>query len=226
MFHLKITDMKQSIIAICLLLCAGAMYAQEAQTEAGPQQSAPQTVVVVRKESPAPIPAPKTYDWREHRQSVSFSVGLPSIYSTAFGSHSWEFYIPAPGNSTYRASDGVFTGAWAVDYGYNVLRWLRLGASANYECWTGANRTHDISAVARVDFTYINREHIRLYSGVAVGIGMHLMHFANGGLEGIYIPAANLTPIGLNFGNERVFGLVETNIGSASVLRIGIGFRP
>ena len=46
---------------------------------------------------------------------------------------------------------------------------------------------------------------------------MHLTRFANGALEGIYLPAANLTPIGLNFGNERVFGLVETNIGPVSV---------
>jgi hypothetical protein len=67
---------------------------------------------------------------------------------------------------------------------------------------------------------------VRLYSGIAVGLGMHITHYGSGAVEGIYIPAANLTPIGLNFGNERVFGLVETNIGSASVLRVGIGFRP
>ncbi len=218
--------MKKSMIAICLLLCAGGMYAQEVQSEVGPQQQSPQTVVVVRKETPAPVPTHKGYDWREHRQSVSISVGLPSIYSTAFGSHAWNFYIPAPGSTGTARRSEIFTGAWAIDYGYNVLRWLRLGASANYECWTGNDRTHDISLTARVDFTYINREHVRLYSGIAVGLGMHIAHYASGAVEGIYIPAANLTPIGLNFGNERVFGLVETNIGSASVLRVGIGFRP
>ena len=218
--------MKKSMIAICLLLYAAGMYAQEVQSEVGPQQQSPQTVVVVRKETPAPVPAHKGYDWREHRQSVSISVGLPSIYSTAFGSHAWNFYIPAPGSTGTARRSEIFTGAWAIDYGYNILRWLRLGASANYECWAGNDRTHDISLTARVDFTYINREHVRLYSGIAVGLGMHIAHFASGAVEGIYIPAANLTPIGLNFGNERVFGLVETNIGSASVLRVGIGFRP
>ena len=210
------------MIAICLLLCTAGLFAQENQAEIGPQQ----TVVVVRKETPAPVPAHKGYDWREHRQSVSISVGLPSIYSTAFGSHAWNFYIPAPGSTSTARRSEIFTGAWAIDYGYNILRWLRLGASANYECWAGNDRTHDVSLTARVDFTYINREHVRLYSGIAVGLGMHIEHYASGAVEGIYIPAANLTPIGLNFGNERVFGLVETNIGSASVLRVGIGFRP
>ena len=90
----------------------------------------------------------------------------------------------------------------------------------------GNYRTHDVSVVARVDFTYINREHVRLYSGLSVGVGMHISQYASGAVEGLYLPAANMTPIGLNFGNERVFGLVETNIGSSSVLRIGIGFRP
>ena len=170
--------MKKSIIAICLLLCTAGLFAQENQAEIGPQQQSPQTVVVVRKETPSPVPAHKGYDWREHRQSVSISVGLPSIYSTAFGSHAWNFYIPAPGSTSTARRSEIFTGAWAIDYGYNILRWLRLGASANYECWAGNDRTHDVSL------------------------------------------------IGLNFGNERVFGLVETNIGSASVLRVGIGFRP
>ena len=218
--------MKKSMIAICLLLCTAGMSAQEVQTEIGPQEQAPQTVVVVRKETPAPMPVRKGYDWREHRQSVSLSVGLPSVYSTAFGSHSWNFYIPAPGSSSGSARSDIFTGAWAIDYGYNILRWLRLGASVNYECWVGNYRTHDVSVVARVDFTYINREHVRLYSGLSVGVGMHISQYASGAVEGIYLPAANMTPIGLNFGNERVFGLVETNIGSSSVLRIGIGFRP
>ena len=224
--------MKKHLLGGILLLCAAAAYAQEVQSELNPQT--PQTVVVVRRETPAAEPAgqpsgkqlPAGYDWRAHRQSVSFSVGLPSIYSTALGSHSWAFYIPAPGSASGTSGREMFCGAWGVDYGYNILRWLRLGACANYECWTGNSRTHDISLSARVDFTYINREHIRLYSGLSAGVGMHIERESDGAFRGVYLPAVNLTPIGLNFGGERVFGLVETNIGSASVLRVGIGFRP
>lgn len=208
-----------------MLLCAAAAYSQELQSEANPQ--APQTVVVVRKETPAPAPAqPAVYDWRAHRQSISISVGLPSIYSTSFGGHSWNFYIPAPGSSSSSSRSEIFTGAWSVDYGYNILRWLRLGAMANYECWTGSRRTHDISLGVRVDFTYINSEHIRLYSGVLAGVGMHIERLGSGAVDGRYVPAINVTPIGLNFGGETVYGLVETNIGSSSVLRVGVGFRP
>lgn len=220
--------MKKYLLSAVLLLSAAAASAQELQTEANPQTS--QTVVVVRKETPAPAPAPVQAivieeEWMARRQSVSISVGLPSIYATGFGRHSWDFYIPAAGASSSPRSE-IFCGAWAVDYGYNLLRWLRLGAGVTYECWAGKAQTHDMSLTARVDFTYINREHVVLYSGLSAGIGMHLEHYTNGDIEGMYLPAVNVTPIGLNFGSRKVYGLVETNIGSASVLRVGIGFRP
>lgn len=189
--------------------------------EANPQ--APQTVVVVRKETPAP--APVVPEWTTRRQSISVSVGLPSIYATGFGNHSWDFYIPASGPGSSSPSE-IFCGAWSVEYGYNLLRWLRLGACATYECWAGNSRTHDMSLVARVDFTYINQENVVLYSGLAVGISSHIKRHTNGDLRGGFYPAVNMTPIGLNFGSRKVYGLVETNIGSSSVLRIGIGFRP
>lgn len=209
-----------------MLLSAAAAFAQELQTEANPQASP--TVVVVRKETPAPIPVQVVVpieEWETRRHSISISVGLPSIYATGFGSHSWNFYIPASGSGSSPRSE-VFTGAWAIDYGYNLLRWLRLGAGATYECWAGSAQTHDMSLSARVDFTYINHEHIVLYSGLSAGISSHLEHYTNGDLRGAFYPAFNVTPIGLNFGSRIVYGLVETNIGSASVLRIGIGFRP
>ncbi|MBO4578345.1 MAG: hypothetical protein J5688_06510 [Paludibacteraceae bacterium] len=219
--------MKKYLLSAVVLLSAAAAFAQEQQTEANPQ--APQTVVVVRKETPAPVqaaaPVAQVYDWRTRRQSVSISVGLPSIYATGFGSHSWDFYIPASGASSSPRSE-IFCGAWSVDYGYNILWWLRLGAGLSYECWAGKAQTHDMSLSARVDFTYINREHVVLYSGLSAGIGMHLEHYTNGDIEGMYLPAVNVTPIGLNFGSRKVYGLVETNIGSASVLRVGVGFRP
>lgn len=223
-------DMKKLLLSCLALIAATAIYAQELQSEANPQENP--TVVVVRTSSPAetrggyvPQNLPAVYDWRTRRQSVTISVGLPSIYATGFGGHSWSFYIPASGPGSTPSSE-IFTGAWSIEYNYNVLWWLRLGASANYECWTGLAQTHDMSLTARVDFTYINREHITVYSGLSTGVYSHIERATDGSVRGRFLPAVNMTPIGLNFGGQHVFGLVETNIGSASVLRVGIGFRP
>ena len=171
----------------------------------------------------------KAYNWMDYRHSFSFSVGLPGLYSTAMGSHSWDFYIAksvssTPGSPAKKSE--FFCGAWAIDYGYQVLRWLRIGAVANYEYWIGSTNTHDAALLAKVDFTYINKEHIRLYSGVGIGVGMHVERFSDGSIAGKYIPAVVGTPIGLNIGSAKVYGLIETNVGSTSFLRVGIGFRP
>ena len=106
------------------------------------------------------------------------------------------------------------------------MRWLRIGAIANYEYWMGDIKTHDAAVLAKVDFTYINKEHLRLYSGVGLGVGVHIEKYADGTVAGRYIPAVIGTPIGLQAGSPKVYALVETNVGSASFLRVGIGFRP
>ena len=206
-----------------------------AQSELSPQQytgnSNPQSVTIVVPSSNtnyaeyAEVPE---YDWMDYRHSFSLSVGLPGLYSTAMGKHSWDFYIAktATGGSTTPRRD-FFCGAWAIDYGFQALRWLRVGLMASYEYWMGTSmNTHDAALLAKVDFTYINREHLRLYSGVGLGVGTHIEKYSDGTIAGRYLPAVIGTPIGLNVGSPKVYALIETNVGSASFLRVGVGFRP
>lgn len=166
------------------------------------------------------------YDWQQRRHSFNVSVGLPSLYSTIIGGHSWSFYIAPPStNPSGNSNAEIFCGSYAAEYGYNILRWLSIGAQLNYEYWTGGYRTTDVNLLAMVNFTYINREHITLYSGLGTGVGLHIDKRANGAIEGTYLPSFILTPIGLRAGNEKVYGMVETNIGAGSCIRVGIGAR-
>lgn len=219
--------MKRLILSSTLLLMVLGVSAQTERISApeSGEPSSPQSVTVVIPSPEIAKPRP-TYDWTAHRHNVSISVGLPGLYSTLMGNHSWEFYIAAPSSTTTTKPSEWFCGAWAIDYAYQVKRWLRVGGTANYEYWYGNYNTHDVSLMVKVDFTYINKENIRLYSGIATGIGMHLEQNNSGAVAGMYIPAVALTPIGLNFGGERVYGLVETNIGASSFVRVGVGFRP
>lgn len=220
--------MKKIILSCMALLAAMSM---AAQTEVMPRENNgngyPQSVTIVVPSNDQP--AQNVYNWADYRHNFSFSVGLPGLYSTAMGKHSWDFYInrsatTTPGGTVPRSE--LFCGAWAIDYGYQIMRWLRIGAIANYEYWMGDIKTHDAAVLAKIDFTYINKEHLRLYSGVGLGVGVHIEKYADGTVAGRYIPAVIGTPIGLQAGSPKVYALVETNVGSASFLRVGIGFRP
>lgn len=243
--------MKKIILGCMAVLAAMSM---AAQTEVTPEQDGnanPQSVTITvpsnnaangtyTDEYATQVVLQRVYNWADHRHNISFSVGLPGLYSTAISGHSWKFYLAKPGTTTsgttgttgttpsgttVRSSE-FFCGSWAFEYDFQVLRWLRVGTELNYEYWMGNTRTHDAALMAKVAFTYINQEHIRLYSGVGVGIGMHIDGFSDGTIAGRYLPAIVGTPIGLQAGNAKVYALVETNIGSASFLRVGIGFRP
>ena len=192
--------MKRYLFGIMSLLCATLVFAQDEED---------------------------SFWWEDRRHSIDISVGLPSLYSTIAGSHSWSFYIapPGSGNSPSPKRNSLFCGHYSIDYSYNVLRWLAVGAELNYEYWTGDYTTHDTYLAAKVKFTYINREHITLYSGVGVGVGTHVEKNSNGSVQGIILPAAVLTPIGIHAGGRHVYGLAEVNVGSSSFFRLGIGGR-
>lgn len=229
--------MKKIILGCMAVLAAMSM---AAQTEVTPEQDGsanPQSVTIVVPSNTSAsngsyaeqsMSQQKAYNWADYRHSFSVSVGLPGLYSTAMGRHSWDFYIAKTistlGGTKPRSE--FFCGAWSIDYGYQIIRWLRIGAVANYEYWMGDTRTHDAAVLAKVDFTFINKEHLRLYSGIGLGVGVHIEHMADGTVAGRYIPAVTGTPIGLHAGSPRVYALVETNVGAASFLRVGIGFRP
>ncbi len=227
--------MKKIILGCMAVLAAMSMAAQSEVSPENYSNGNPQSVTIVVPSSNQPVQ--NVYNWADHRHNISFSVGLPGLYSTAISGHSWRFYLAKPGTTTsgttgttpsgttVRSSE-FFCGSWAFEYDFQILRWLRVGTELNYEYWMGNTRTHDAALMAKVAFTYINQEHIRLYSGVGIGIGMHFDGFSDGTIAGRYLPAIVGTPIGLQAGNAKVYALVETNIGSASFLRVGIGFRP
>ena len=92
-------------------------------------------------------------------------------------------------------------------------------------------RNNTVSLVASVQFTYFNRPYVQIYSGLDVGVGAH---FANTRYEktytgekkqspGVWLPAFNITPIGVGFGSWPVYGYVETNFGYEGYIKAGLG---
>lgn len=130
-----------------------------------------------------------------------------------------------------------YTGTYGVHYRYNVLKWLRVGGDLSYsgyrEVENGSSYTkttlgNELALAAKLDFTYLNREHVKLYSGLGIGPAM-LINATQSSSDNTrdVSPLFTwcVTPIGVEAGGERVYALAEFNIGFCDFLRAGIGFR-
>ena len=112
----------------------------------------------------------------------------------------------------------------------------------------GESRSHTILAMVSAQFTYLNTRLVKLYSGIDLGAGVAMWERANmykGNIvpvnddarllkeiqekypdakESHFLPAFNITAIGLNVGT-RVYGLAEINIGLDAIAKVGLGVR-
>lgn len=244
-----LTTMKTSLLAAVITLCSLPLMAQNevdsttsnqtppttvvVKKASAPVQEAPTTVVVQKKTTPSPS---NLYDWRSDRHSLSVTVGSPSLISGTTGFFS----------ALFGAFDGYTTrifGSYGLHYGFNATQWLRVGGSFIYSGWSSEKQTDsgsflerndEFNIMAKVDFTYLNRRYVRLYSGLGAGACMSLQRkFTNGqptpeeegGRSLIPYPSWTITPIGIEAGGTHVYGLAELNIGFAEFARVGLGVR-
>lgn len=188
---------------------------------------------------------PAEYDWRAHRHDLTFGGGY---WSGVYPFRS--FLVTAWQNLGDNGGDVHYYGDYALSYHYQALWWLRAGVKAQWEGdnWSfydkedkakitpiGKTTNHCFSVMASCQFTYLHREHVKLYSGADVGLGVFLSdkRYTDGNTnsEGKqrttdthFLPAFNLTAFGVSFGG-RVYGLAEINLGYEALLKLGIGCR-
>lgn len=155
-----------------------------------------------------------TYDWKANPSSLSVSFGPQSLWGLIE-------------NGTNARSFGTYS----LRYDYNVLKWLAVGGRATYEGATYKRSDvdriyHKANVAMEVLFTYVNREHLQLYSGVSMG----LIYRWDGAMDAKLdfkpmLPCASVIPIGLHVGGEHVYGLAEVSLGSEAVMNLGLGVR-
>ena len=180
--------------------------------------------------------------WQEHRNSLSISGGYVSGFWLAKSIIAW---IPAAAS---HSRNWDYYGNYGLQYYYQLNSWCRMGTKATWEGdqydiyesnKTDANKkgettNHTLSLVASVQFTYVNREHVQVYSGLDLGAGVFFTSTkyepgyssssnTSANWDGAFLPAFNVTPLGVAFGSWRVYGYVETNIGYDAFAKIGIG---
>lgn len=163
------------------------------------------------------------WSWQDRPSSVTVNLGARSFWNMVeAGSY----------------QDRSF-GYYAVRYDYNVLKWLAVGGSLSYEglkytrhsyysdpATTVDYTHHTASLMMELLFTYINREHVQLYSGVAMG----LMYEWDGqvGQKAEFqpmLPGWSIIPIGVRAGGKRVYALAEVTLGTQALMNLGVGFH-
>lgn len=163
------------------------------------------------------------WDWTQHRHSLNISMGAPSLFHMGLSGFKWLLQM---GNEDF----DQFSGAFGIEYDYNVKRWLRVGARFTYQYISDEwhyPEEHFITTTARLDFTYMNKRKVRLYSGLEAGIAMIYSHYDSSPDSDEMRPGIDLAlvPFGLQAGGEHVFFLGELSVGTAEFCRIGLGYR-
>lgn len=186
---------------------------------------------------------PYNYSWSDYRHSLSVTVGIPSGYYLFR-----EILVDIWVSAFDHAKNGKYYGAYSMQYHYHCLSWLCTGFKASWEgdshdiygkqdeteYLKGHSFGHTVSLMPSLQFTYLNKRHVQLYSGLDVGVNVMLRenHYVNGYTDSdgnpdnvnyTFLPAINVTPIGVCFGNERVYGLAEVNLGADAIFKGGIG---
>ena len=181
------------------------------------------------------------------RHEIGVSAGPISGYSVMVELVSAIFVLPISAiGGNYM--DIKNYGGYGLHYYYQVKPWLQVGVKTTAEAFSYVSYTDStlrvidnrsdivlLNITPSIKFTYLNRPWVRLYSGIDVGLGIA----PSGGNSksssdsedgssksssvGFY-PAFNITPIGVNVG-KGFFGFVETNIGSDTFIKAGIGAR-
>lgn len=180
------------------------------------------------------------------RNEIGISAGPLSGFSSLIIAVSASLIIP-PSAISGKGFDIQNYGSYGLHYYHQIKPWLQVGGKISAEAFSYLNYTDTtLSVLAKkenfiflnitpsVRFTYLNRPWVRLYSGIDLGLGMILGRYQNSNntnetssedtKNNPFYPAVNITPIGISVG-KGFFGMLETNIGTDSFIKIGIGAR-
>ncbi len=176
-----------------------------------------------------------------HKNEVVLSI---SAYPTLAASKEFNRYIDPKNEAldlqqTYEQShtNVNFLPYVAVEYSYRIKDWLHVGSNQGLLRVTadvydplkasiiGQKKYTQISVLPHVRFTYLPKEHFKVYSTISLGCNYTFGENLGQKVSKFNI-AYELVPIGLSFGGEQIYGTSELVIGSTVLgLRLGLGFR-
>ena len=151
-----------------------------------------------------------------------------------------------------------FTPVVSFDYHFRASKWFWLGLTTAYCYYKGAvdyvegfvaavdlpnvpvyswqEKEHQFVIMPEVRFSYLNRPHVTLYSGLAMGVLINRGNCYRGGTvpENLYHPDENhtsafaafqVTAFGVKTGAKHWFGSLELGAGIKGFANLGVGYE-
>lgn len=141
----------------------------------------------------------------------------------------------------------IFTPVFSLDYHYRAAKWFWLGLTSGYNYYqekgdvqdfsenpTWQYKEHHFLIMPSLRFSYLNRPHLTLYSGLAVGLYIkHGREYLDDDclIEPIttdhnrVFSAFQLTAFGLKAGGNHWFGSFEAGFGIKGIVNLGVGYE-
>ena len=139
----------------------------------------------------------------------------------------------------------IFTPVFSLDYHYRASKWFWLGLTTGYNLYeekgygepehlTWKYKEHHFLIMPSLRFSYLNRPHLTLYSGLAVGLYIkHGREYRDDDclIQPITIDhnrvfsAFQLTAFGLKAGAKHWFGSFEAGFGIKGIVNLGVGYE-
>lgn len=140
-------------------------------------------------------------------------------------------------NQTYQGAKYI-SGAISAGYTYRFTSWFELSCNLsysgsyrnNYDIYTSeyvySSPIHQISLTPVARFVWLNREYVKLYSSIGLGVAI-VIEREQGIKAGYYFTdsgSAFCNPIGIKVG-KKVYGFGELSLGTLGIFTVGIGYR-
>ena len=139
----------------------------------------------------------------------------------------------------------IFTPVFSLDYHYRASKWFWLGLTTGYNLYeekgygepehlTWQNKEHHFLIMPSLRFSYLNRPHLTLYSGLSVGLYIkHGREYIDDDLlirpittdHNRVFSAFQLTAFGLKAGAKHWFGSFEAGFGIKGFVNLGVGYE-
>lgn len=138
------------------------------------------------------------------------------------------------------------TGALSMAHSIKVAKWLEMGATLTYvgnfrniyssttNKVIGRENSRSFFFTPTLRFAWFNREWVRMYSSVGLGVGMMIKNPGNLGIAGAgrfsepsiqWSPSLQLTGFGISVGKKLFWFSEVQTFGTLGLFTMGIGYR-
>lgn len=189
------------------------------------------------------------------RHEVRLGVGDMLFETMIWHNQVHKSYVGSPAEILYPEKRGYrFLPHISGEYSYHLLPWMSLGCALDFqqtywrtEYFNSADdrvkesvkeNFFNLCILPTIRFNYFRREHVGLYSALAVGMDINGGTEKNGrGQKTVVGAALDLRPIGVIFGAEHYWGYVELGCLNAlkskdemfllcsEIVRIGLSYK-